>query len=202
MGKSFALNAQALARRIARALAPITTRKFFYYGAATSCAVGIGLGLWLEPPTPRVMKPGSMTPSMIDIPPSPALPDPIPTVPQAASYAWRLPQQIMQAVVEPAADRRPVETQTPQPQPQPQRQLIAQSGPPIELGQPDTAWREREPPPRSLEFRERPRWDRDERAYDRDDDADEEDLPPPRWERPPPRWPSRDGGDAWEREDR
>lgn len=40
------------------AVLPLLTRKLFY-GAAISCAVGIGLGVWLQPPKPHY---GSATP--------------------------------------------------------------------------------------------------------------------------------------------
>lgn len=186
MQKAFVLKAQALGRRAARAAAPVATWKYFYYGAALSCALGVGVGLWLEPPRAHVMKPGSMTPFSIRLPEEPPLPEPAPAVPQAASNAWYLPQPTFQPAVESRVETEPL----------PQHHLTAEIGPPIQLQEADPGWRPPEWAPPQPQYRyERPRW-RDEEAVaaDRDEDLDDEDLPPPpRWDRGP-RWPSRDGG--------
>jgi hypothetical protein len=46
---------------LARTLMPLLTKQLFY-GAAISCVVGLGLGLWLEPPKAQTIEPGSMQP--------------------------------------------------------------------------------------------------------------------------------------------
>jgi hypothetical protein len=42
-----------------RAAGPFLTRQVFY-GAAISCAVGLGIGLWLQPPRTHAQAPGAM----------------------------------------------------------------------------------------------------------------------------------------------
>ena len=54
-------DAQALGHDLVRVATPFLTRQLFY-GAAVACILGVGLGLWLEPPRPHLSKPGSMQP--------------------------------------------------------------------------------------------------------------------------------------------
>jgi len=174
MEKAFVLKAQTVGLAAARTLAPLLTQQLFY-GAAVSCAVGLGLGLWLEPPRAEVLQPGSMDSSMIQLPPNPTYPDSLAPTPMPAFYSWTQPQ------TEPAVEAGERTDAVYEP--------VAQSEPPIQLAEADPADRARETgasgPPLDL--------DSPPEAAD-----EAQSLPePPRWE---PHFPSRDGGaESWTR---
>jgi hypothetical protein len=188
-------NAQAVGHGLARAAAPILTKQLFY-GAAVSCAVGVGLGLWLEPPRPHLVESGVMQPVAMGDP----APQPVQTTDEAPAaplpYLASAPREAAQ---EPAAVPVAAVQEVP---PQPAAQVIPAkaAGPPLRLEDAQPAGPYEAPPP---ERRPDPRWRQDEprgrdwraapddqyapRGYDYDE-------PAPRWSRDEPRDPAPDPG--------
>jgi len=169
MQKALMFKAKDIGLTAARIVSPLTTSKPLYYGAAISCAAGLGLGLWLEPPRAHMVRPGSMTPFDIQLPQDPAPVAALSVAPRTdASYAWYTPTP----AVQPAAAV----------QSQPQPQLIARNEPPIQLAEADPDWRDEDaderdlpPPPRWDRGDREPRWpsrDGGDRDWSRDGDGD------------------------------
>jgi hypothetical protein len=211
MRKTSLRTVEAGVLKAARRYSPWTLQKFFYYGAAIACSVGVGLGLWLEPPRANIVRAGSMSPDQVQLPEAPQV-EPAPFVPRMASYSW-YPTSAYPASAYPASapkleapadgaeDAQPQARTEVQTQPQTQPHLIAQfPGPTIQLDDADPAARVHQMPPARYDYRDHRRQEED--LDDGEDVADEEDVPPPppRWERDS-RWPSRDGGEDWRRDD-
>ena len=121
-------NAQALGDGVARALDLILTKQLFY-GAAVSCAVGLGLGLWLEPTRPQMLPPDSMQPVAISAPTE----DPS-ALDQAVSVAPQVEATPAAYVSSPSPDPAPAETATAETSsPQFMPVTKAGAGPPLRL---------------------------------------------------------------------
>lgn len=171
-------DAQALGHGLARVATPFLTRQLFY-GAAISCVVGLGLGLWLEPPRPRLTKPGSMQPLPINFQPQQQDQGAVVDVSPAP-----LPYEAPETRQEPGAptDDADASPEVSPPAPTPSM------GPPVRLEDADPADAPDGDPPA---IRADPRWyedqerERDRRSWledryrGRPDDLDE--PAPPRW---------------------
>ena len=162
--------ARAMGSGLVRAATPILTKQLFY-GAAVSCAVGLGLGVWLRPPLPHVLEPGVMQPVAAD-----ALADQG-TVVSAPPLRVASPPPQPDAAVSPAADTEA----RPAPRIIPARADV----PPAAADARAADWRlgaapdEQDAPPPADPPREHRRWQGDrEDAYPDPRDGFEE-LPPP-----------------------
>jgi hypothetical protein len=164
-----------------RAVAPLLTRKLFC-GTAVSCAVGLGLGVWLEPP--KVHYGSTATPVVLPQPRSDAWGDgaanaaPAP----AAQPATDPDAEQTAAVSPPAAD--PVQLAQADP-----RQVAASGdtsqAPQDEAVPAQAAYQGPPPYPYRAQQREGDRGGYDVQGRDNDDYLDA--GPPPGWDGPPPR---------------
>ncbi len=137
----------ALLAGMARAVTPLLTRQLFY-GIAVSCALGLGVGAWLQPQISQARQ-GAMQPVAILAPPAEAA-----EVSYPAPYTQTAQPVEQVAEVSPATDDAPLDRsadtgpQTPPP-------IRAQFGPPLHLedpqpdenaAQPTAPWRDGPPP--------------------------------------------------------
>lgn len=164
------------------ALLPLLTQKLFY-GAAISCAVGLGLGVWLQPPKPHY---GSTATPVVTLPQEqPNLWGDVAEASPAPSQPYAQAPADQTAAVSPPADVQPVQlassdgAQAAAPGAAPSADLITDSDP----GPTQAAYTA--PPPDQTQ-----RYRRDRSGYDarRDNQDYLDDAPPPaQWQGPPPR---------------
>jgi hypothetical protein len=184
----------ALPAAVKTAVLPLLTRKLFY-GAAISCVVGIGLGVWLQPPKPHY---GSATPVVIASQEQPNLwgdaAEASPAPANALPYAQASTDQT--AAVSPPAQVQPADVQPVQ-LAQADPAQVAASGDTRSAGAdsgPDgaTPAAYTPPPPDRTQPRRRDAPGYDSTGRDNEDYLD--DPPPARWDGPPPRGP----GPGWD----
>lgn len=190
----------AIPPALQKAVTPILTKKLFY-GVAVSCAVGVGLGAWLEPP--KAHYGGTTTITLPQDPPNlwGAAPDSI----SALAYNPPDPSQYQTATVSPPAGVEPVklaqadESQVAASGDTSRSEADAPQATPVTFATPrpmalphPAASPQPAPPPAQAQRPQGRDWaaydarDRYQRDFGEDEDVRDA-PPPPRWRGPPER---------------